>query len=163
MECGSGRIISESDWWEAIRAQLTPHVVDVIRRVEIVMGDEQTRFWPVKLAALLHEMSIAEVEEALRQMGFRDVARLVCEIIEGFGHIWKINDESQLCEYVFLRQSHLEPLLLFEVAHDGAATDAMRAAARLGGYEENLEIWVGRLASVQRSSSNIEFVEEGRE
>jgi hypothetical protein len=162
MESGSGQIISERDWWETIRAQLTPHVVEVIHRAEIVMGDEQTRFWPAKLAALLHEMSIAEVEEALRQMEFGDVARLVCDIIEGFGHIWKIKDESQLREYVFRRQSHLGPLLLFEVAHEGAATDAMRAAARLGGYEENLEIWVGRLASSQRSSSNFEFVGESR-
>jgi hypothetical protein len=62
-----------------------------------------------------------------------------------------------------MRQNHLEPLLLFEVAHEGAATDAMRAAARLGGYEENLEIWVRRLASDQQSSSDIEFEGEARE
>jgi len=115
----------------------------------MAMGADQNRFWPVKVAALLHEMSLAEVEEALRLMEFRDVARLVCDIIEGFGDIWKINDESRLREYVFRRQTHLEPLLLFEVAHEGAATEAMRAAARLGGCEENLEAWVGRLASVQ--------------
>jgi len=142
-------IIPEGAWSEAIRAQLTPHVVDVIRRVEIAMGDEQNRFWPVKLAALLHEMSLAEVEEALRQMEFGDVARLVCDIIEGFGDIWKINDGSQLSEYVVRRQTHLEPLLLFEVAHEGAATDAMITAAQLGGYEAHLETWVGRLASGQ--------------
>jgi hypothetical protein len=129
------------------------HIVEVIQRVEVAIGDEQKRLWPVKLAALLHEMGLAEVEETLRQMEFGEVARLVCDIIGGFGEIWKINDESQLREYVFRRQSHLEPLLLFEVAHEGAATDAMRAAARIGGYEDNLEIWVGRLASVQRSSS----------
>lgn len=101
----------------------------------------------------MHEMSLAEVEEALRRMAFGDVTRLVCDIIEGFDHIRKINDESQICEYVFRLQSHLEPLLRFEVAHEGAATDAMRVAARLGGCEENLELWLGRLASAQRSSS----------
>ena len=66
-------------------------------------------------------------------MEFGDITRLVCDIIEGFGDIWKINDESHLREYVSWRQSHLEPLLLFEVAHEGAATEAMRATARLGG------------------------------
>jgi hypothetical protein len=141
------RIISERAWSEAIRAQLTPHVVEVIRRVEVAIGAEQERFWPVKLAALLHEMSLAELEEALRRMEFDDVARLVCDIIEGFGDIWKINGESQLREYVIRRQSHLEPLLLLEVTHEGAATDAMREAARLGGYEAHLDAWVGRLAS----------------
>jgi hypothetical protein len=146
MESGLGRIISERAWSEAIRSQLTPHVAEVIRRVEVAIGDEQKQFWPVKLAALLHEMSLAEVEETLQQMGFGDMAQFVCNIIGGFGDIWKITSESQLREYVFRRQSHLEPLLLFEVAHEGAATDAMRAAARLGGCEENLEAWAGRLA-----------------
>lgn len=149
MEYGFGRIIPERAWSEAVRAQLTPHVIEVIRRAEIAMGDEQKRLWPVKLAALLHEMSVAEGDETLWQMGFGDIARLVCDIIEGFGEIWKINAESQLREYAFRRQSHLESLLLFEVAHEGAATDALRTAARLGGYEAHLEAWVGRLASVQ--------------
>jgi hypothetical protein len=126
------------------------------------MGDEQKRFWPVKLAALLHEMSLAEVEGTLRRMGFGDVAQLVCDIIGGFGEIWKISSEAQIREYVFRRKNHLELLLLFEVAHEGAATDAMRAAARLGGCEENLEAWVGRLTPAQGSLSNFEFTGEGK-
>jgi hypothetical protein len=36
-------------------------------------------------------------------------------------------------------------LLLFELAHEGAPTEAMRATARLSGLEQAMETWVARL------------------
>ena len=61
---------------------------------------------------------------------------------------------EELRKYVKGHRAHLEGLLLFEVAHEGAATEAMGAVARLGGLEERLEKWEARLAAARSGSSD---------
>jgi hypothetical protein len=60
----------------------------------------------------------------------------------GFGEVWQVTDESSLDEYVARHAGHLRALLLFELAHEGSATDAMTAAARRGGIEREFAGWV---------------------
>jgi len=96
-----------------------------------------------------------------------DAASRVLEILNGFGNVWRVKEEEELQKYVRGHRAHIEGLLLFEVAHEGAATEAMRAVAhegaateamravaRLGGLEEQLEKWEARLAAARSGSSD---------
>jgi hypothetical protein len=125
-----------------------------MRRVEVAAGDEHERFWPVKLTALVHEISPTELSATLQRAGMADVARHVLAILNGFGHVWRVKEGEELRKYVRGHRAHLEGLLLFEVAHEGAATEAMGAVARLGGLEERLEKWETRLAAARSGSSD---------
>ena len=125
-----------------------------MRRVEVVAGDEHKRFWPVKLTALVHEIPPTKLGTTLRRTGIANAASLVLAILDGFGHVWRVKEGKERQEYVRRHRAHLEGLLLFEVAHEGAATETMRAVARLGGLEEQLEKWEACLAAARLGSSN---------
>ena len=90
----------------------------------------------------------------LRRAGMADAASRVLEILNGFGNVWRVKEEEELQKYVRGHRAHIEGLLLFEVAHEGAATEAMRSVARLGGLEEQLEKWEARLAAAHSWSSD---------
>ena len=142
--------------WGAVnelRSQFIPHVAEVMRRVEVAAGDEYERFWSVKLTALEHEIPPTELVETLQNARMADMASRVLAIINGFGHVWRIKDKEELQKYVSEHRAYLESLLLFEVAHEGKATEAMRAAARLGGLEERIEEGNARLAAAHSGSS----------
>ena len=112
-----------------------------MRRVEVAAGDEHERFWPVKLTALVHEMPPTKLGTTLRRAGIVDVAPHALAILQGFGHVWRVKGGEELQKYVSGHRAYLESLLLFEVAHEGTATEAMRAVACLGGLEKRLEKW----------------------
>ena len=135
-------------------SQLIPHVAEVMRRVEVAAGDEHERFWPVKLTVLVHEIPPTKLGTTLRRAGMADAASRVLEILNGFGNVWRVKEEEELQKYVRGHRAHIEGLLLFEVAHEGAATEAMRSVARLGGLEEQLEKWEARLAAARSGSSD---------
>jgi hypothetical protein len=144
-----------SSSWEAangLRPQPVPRVAEVMRRVEVAAGDERARLWPVKLAALVHEIPPTELGATLRRAGVADVASRVLSIIHGFGHVWRVKDGEGRQKYVRRHRAYLEGLRLFEVAHEGAATEAMRAVARLGGLEERLGEWGARIAAAHSRS-----------
>jgi hypothetical protein len=71
----------------------------------------------------------------------------VCAVIGAFGRIWCVRTPHELHDYVAANSSHLPEILLFEVAHEGHATPAMREAAASAGLEAHLELWTNRLAT----------------
>jgi hypothetical protein len=74
----------------------------------------------------------------------RDPARLpadVALVVLGFGELWRIADDDDLAAFVRLHHYHLRPLLLFELAHEGAATDGMRAVAAHAGLADEFAGW----------------------
>ena len=60
-------------------------------------------------------------------------------IVLGFGEVWQ--PDLDLDAYVGRHHDHLRALLLFELAHEGAVTPAMRAAAERGGIAPELTAW----------------------
>jgi len=143
--------------WGAVnglRSQFIPHVAEVMQRVEVAAGGEHDRFWSVKLTALVHEIPLPALGATLQRTGMADVASHVLAILNGFGHVWRVKDERELQKYVSGHRAYLESLLLFEMAHEGTATEAMRAVARLGGLEKRVEEWSVRLAVVPSGSSD---------
>jgi len=74
----------------------------------------------------------------------RDPKRLpadVALVVLGFGELWQIADEGDLTAFVALHHYHLRPLLLLELAHEGAATDGMRAVAARAGLGDEFAAW----------------------
>ena len=68
--------------------------------------------------------------------------------------MWRVKEGEELQKYIRGHRAQLEGLLLFEVAHEGAVTEAMRSVARLGGIEKRLEKWEARLAAARSGSSD---------
>ena len=64
------------------------------------------------------------------------------ELVPGFGEVWRLDDVDG---YVRRHAGRLRALLLFELAHEGAATEAMRAAAARGGIADEFSEWETRL------------------
>jgi len=72
----------------------------------------------------------------------RDPARLpadVAPVVLGFGEVWQT--DLDLDAYVDRHEGHLRPLLLFELAHEGTATAAMRAVASHAGLADDFARW----------------------
>jgi hypothetical protein len=78
-------------------------------------------------------------------LDFADVAGKVAQLVADFGAIWKLGDADGLAAFVRERGGRVGPLLLFELAHEGSATEAMIDAARLGGIGEVFARWEGRV------------------
>lgn len=107
------------------------HVADVYARLERVC--EVADCWPLKLAVLVHEEPLQRIPGLLDHCGCSDVEAIVCDVLGGFGALWKARDRSELEGYVRSHRDHLERLLLFELAHEGTATPPMVQAAQLAG------------------------------
>jgi len=74
----------------------------------------------------------------------RDPERLpadVALVVLGFGELWRIADDADISDYIRLHHYHLRPLLLLELAHEGAATDGMRAVALRAGLADDFADW----------------------
>jgi hypothetical protein len=72
----------------------------------------------------------------------RDNAPLdVAAVVLGFGEVWRLEGESGVTDYIDRHAAHLRPLLLFELAHEGAATGAMYAVAARAGFAEEFGAW----------------------
>jgi len=125
---------------------LRSHIVAVYARVERAAGPASPAAWPLKLTALVHEEPPARVGRVLARAGLAGQSRFVRGIVASFGEIWKARDGRALAAFARRHRRRLRPLLLFEVAHEGAATAAMRDVARRGGIERVLASWLARLA-----------------
>ena len=101
----------------------------------------------MRLAVLLHEEPPERVPGLLEQAGLLSVAPFVTAVIAGFGKLWKLGSDEEALDYVRAHCAHLEPLLLFELAHEGEPDSWMRRIAALGGLESRFETWARRLQS----------------
>jgi hypothetical protein len=66
---------------------------------------------------------------------------------EGFGDVWRVRSDADAAAFVERHDGRVRALLLFEVAHEGAATEAMRTVARQAGLEGELEGWLRRMGA----------------
>jgi hypothetical protein len=64
---------------------------------------------------------------------------------EGFGDVWRVRTEADADAFVARHSGRVRALLLFEVAHEGSASEAMRMVARRAGLEDELEGWLLRM------------------
>jgi hypothetical protein len=130
----------------ALSVPYVPHLDEVYARLACAMGAREPHAAALCLTAVVHEQAPAQIVRALIQAGRGRVVPVVSAVVAGFGEIWKAPDADALAAYVRRHRGHLRPLLLFEVAHEGRATPAMRAAARLGGLAGPMARWTTRLA-----------------
>jgi hypothetical protein len=75
----------------------------------------------------------------LRDELLQTVATHETNVPPGFGEVWQ--PDLDLDGYVARHGDHLRALLLFELAHEGAATPAMRDAAERGGIAPEFSAW----------------------
>ena len=100
---------------------------------------------------LLHEEAPERVAALLEQAGLASFAPLVTAVIIAFGRLWKLGSDEEALGYVRAHAAYLEPLLLFELVHEGAPASWMRRVASLGGLERRFEAWAERLAAHARA------------
>lgn len=119
------------------------HVAAVYARLELTAGGASD-VWPLKLAVLVHEEPPERARAMLVRAGFADVSELIGRVLTGFGAIWKVDTPEEIATFVRSEARHLAELLRFEVAHEGAATPAMRRAAEIAGLAAELDRWTRR-------------------
>jgi hypothetical protein len=99
------------------------------------MGAEETR----RHVAQVSDRISAAAPPDLRDELLHAAAEHEERIVPGFGEVWQ--PDLDLEAYVGRHGPHLRALLLFELAHEGAATPAMRAAAERGGLAPEFSAW----------------------
>jgi hypothetical protein len=120
--------------------ETTAHVDAVGRRLETAAPDD-LRELTLSVAAVHEEREPDRLRKAALAAGAGHDADAVVAIALGFGEVWQVTDEASLDDYVARHAGHLRALLLFELAHEGSATDAMTAAAERGGIEREFAGW----------------------
>ena len=120
------------------------HIETVSRRLEAAAPDD-LRELTLCVAAVHEERDPPRLRRDALAAGADRNADAVVAIALAFGEIWQVTDEASLDDYVGRHAGHLRALLLFEVAHEGEATDAMRAAAGRAGFERELWRWEARV------------------
>jgi hypothetical protein len=135
-----------------LAAPLREHIDAVATRVRRAAGTP-TRV--LRIAALVHEEAIGHLPAVLRKAGLSAHAAPVTAIVGGFGEVWKARDAAGVVGYEGRHREHLASLLLFELAHEGAPTAEMRAAARRGGLGEEFETWVRRLGAAAGEGGSV--------
>jgi hypothetical protein len=120
--------------------QTTAHVDEVGRRLETAAPDD-LRELTMMVATVHEEREPNRLRKVALAAGAGRDADAVVAIALGFGELWQVTDEASLDEYVARHAGHLRALLLFELAHEGSATDAMTAAAQRGGIEREFSVW----------------------
>jgi hypothetical protein len=113
-----------------------------------VTDPEATRRHIDEVADRLRAVAPADLREPLLHAAAvheeRDPDRLprdVAPVVVGFGEVWKLAGEADVAAYVDRHADHLRALLLFELAHEGAATQAMRDVAAHADLTEEFATW----------------------
>jgi hypothetical protein len=127
-----------------LSGEVSEHVRRVYERRERAVDEELAP--PLRLTVLLHEATPAHAPALLERIGLPDFTPIVTSIVDAFGRLWKLKRDDDLVDFVRAHEPHLAPLLLFELAHEGAPTVAMRRLARLAGLERRFDGWATRLA-----------------
>jgi hypothetical protein len=120
------------------------HVAAICRRLEAAAPDD-LRELTLCVAEVHEERDPERLRTAALKAGAGRDADAVVAIALGFGEIWQLTDWAELDEYVGRHAGHLRALLLFELAHEGAATEVMAAAAERAGIASELESWEAAL------------------
>jgi hypothetical protein len=115
---------------------------DTVRPVD----PEQTRLHVEEVSDRVRAAAPDDLrEEVLRAAAVhedRDNAPLdVAAVVLGFGELWRLEGETGVQDYIDRHHDHLRALLLFELAHEGAATGAMYAVAARAGMAEEFADW----------------------
>jgi hypothetical protein len=106
--------------------QTRRHIDEVSERVRAAAPDD-LRDELLRVAALHEDREGAPMD--------------VAAVVLGFGELWRLEGETGVGEYIDRHASHLRALLLFELAHEGAATGAMYAVAARAGLAEEFAGW----------------------
>jgi hypothetical protein len=112
----------------------------------IAVDREQARLHIEEVSERVRAVAPGDLrEEVLRVAAVhedRDDAPMdVAAVVLGFGEVWRLEGETGVGEYIDRHRDHLRPLLLFELAHEGAATGAMYAVAARAGLAEEFAGW----------------------
>jgi hypothetical protein len=124
------------------------HVDLVVARIEAVVDDAKDAR-VLKLAALAHELDPAVATSLLVRLGVEPaVATTAGEVMASFwaADLWRAGPDA----WMRRAGSSARLSLLFEVAHEGAVTAAMSAAAGLAGLREESEAWRVRLPATPK-------------
>jgi hypothetical protein len=112
------------------------------------VDDDETRRHIEQVSARIRTVAPPDLREHLLRVAAlheeRDPERLpadVALVVLGFGELWRIADDADLTAFVRLHHYHLRALLLFELAHEGSATDGMRAVALRAGMADDFADW----------------------
>ena len=124
------------------------HIDTVSRRLERAADADCRYLAELQIAVLLHEESPASLPGLLATAGRSDLAPIVIPVITAFGELWKVTTDDEIAAYTAAHRSHLDPLLLFELAHEGQPTAGMRRAAAVGGLDADFRRWVARLVQI---------------
>ena len=131
--------------------KVSDHIRRVYERLERAVDEELAP--PLRLTVLVHEVAPDHVPALLDRIGLPDFRPIVTSIVDTFGRLWKLRSDDDLVDFVRAHEPHLAPLLLFELAHEGAPTVAMRRIARLAGLELRFEYWAARLVASSSGST----------
>jgi hypothetical protein len=130
-----------------LATDVSTHVGEVYRRLEAGLDEGSTLAVPLRVTVLVHEEPPERLPALLGHAGLAEFSPIVLAVVGAFGRLWKLRNERDAMDYVKLHRPWLEPLLMFELAHEGVLTGAMRWVARLGGVGQAAERWAGRLES----------------
>ncbi len=130
-----------------LRTELSEHIGAVYRRLEAALDEDFALASALRLAVLVHEEPPGRLPALLTDAGLADLSATVAAVVGAFGRIWKLRNERDAVDYAMSHRSCLEPLLLFELAHEGTSTPAMNWVAAFGGLEAMVDRWAWRLAS----------------
>ena len=136
---------------QLLATDVSAHVGEVYRRLEAELDEGSALAAALRVTVLVHEEPPECLPALLRHAGFSDFSPTVVAVVRAFGRLWKLRNERDAMDYVKLHRPWLGPLLMFELAHEGVLTPAMRSVARLGGFEGAAERWAGRLVTDQEA------------
>ena len=128
---------------DVLSGKVSDHIRRVYERLERAVDEELAP--PLRLTVLVHEVAPDHVPALLDRIGLPDFTPIVTSIVDAFGRLWKLRSDDEV-GFVRAHEPHLAPLLLFELAHEGAPTVGMRRIARLAGLERRFDGWAARLA-----------------
>jgi hypothetical protein len=114
---------------DAIKRRLEEIAPEDLRRLALLVAEVHEEREPDRLRVAANDADAGRDTDA------------VVAIALGFGEVWKVTDDPTLDEYVGRHAGHLRALLLFELAHQGAATEAMWAAAERAGIADEFHGW----------------------
>jgi hypothetical protein len=126
-------------------AETRAHVDAVSGRLELAAPDD-LRELTLLVAAVHEERDPERLRKAAVKEGAAHRTDAVVVVALAFGEIWNVTDEPSLDAFVGRHAGHLRALLLFELAHEGAATEPMRAAAARAGIAHELAGWQAALS-----------------
>lgn len=126
--------------------EIRQHIEGVCDRVERLAPSSLREL--VLVVAMIHEERDTErLRAAARAVAADDAqAEDAVAVALAFGGIWALVDPvAEAPDFVERHRDYLRPLLAFELAHEGAATHAMRAVARAAGLGRELAAWQSQL------------------